>query len=301
MAEENKNLARLVPEVYKDLAQPAAKNAGNAIGEVVDLIVAPVGRCANILKGNLLRTIDKLGKEEPENIIPTKPSVAIPILEKMYYTEEDALAEAYAELLKNSCLKDRQPKVLPAYVDILSRLTPDEVGILDLIYRNKNTYKVLVKDVIRFVPEEFRQKYDCSKISHETLESLIPYPVDGIPYLEVRSCADEPDGGYRVVVKYFTDIDKKVVLSDPENCETYIENLQALGIFNLGLATLFPPISVYDCLEQEATRNYRSSIEQHSRTMKLLRGRIELTPLAESFLAMCTSGKDNKESNVSAP
>lgn len=82
MNKENKGLVSLVPEIYRDLAQPTVRNAGNALGEVADLIVAPVGRCASILKNNLLRTIDKLGKEAPENVAPAKPSVAVPILEK---------------------------------------------------------------------------------------------------------------------------------------------------------------------------------------------------------------------------
>ena len=78
MNEKIKGLGILLPEIYKDLAQPTVRNAGNALGEVADLIVAPIGlivapigRCASILKKNLLRTIDKLDKEKPANIVPT--------------------------------------------------------------------------------------------------------------------------------------------------------------------------------------------------------------------------------------
>ncbi|MDD9816819.1 MAG: Abi-alpha family protein, partial [Gammaproteobacteria bacterium] len=100
------------------MAQPAGRILGDVLGKVAGLALEPVGALADIGKANLMRFVKKLEKEErenPENIIPTKPSVAVPILEKMRYNDEDALAEAYAELLKNSCLKDRQAKVLPAY------------------------------------------------------------------------------------------------------------------------------------------------------------------------------------------
>jgi len=297
VSEEIKALVSLVPELYKDLAQPTVRNAGNALGEVADLIAAPVGRCASILKNNVLRTIDKLSKEHPENVVQTKHGVAVPILEKMRYVEEEALADAYAELLKNSCLKDRQAKVLPAYSEMLSRLTPDEVKILDLVYRKKNRYKVLVKDVLESKREKFTQKYGHLEISHEALDNSMLYPIDGIPYIEVRSNAKNPIEGFEVVVKYFTDINEKVVLSNPENFETYIENLRSLRIFDVEINVLFPPASIYDCLVREATRNYRSTIEQHNRTMELLMGRMELTSLAQSFLAVCTSSEHDGEPN----
>lgn len=294
MSEVNKLLSGVILELYKDSLQPSARIWGNFFGVLAN-------RRVQTLRKNLLIAENKLQQENPKNIVSPKFDVAMPILEKMRYTEEEALAEAYAELLKNSCLKDRQAKVLPAYSEILSRLTSDEVRILDLIYRRKNHYKVLVKDVMKSKHDEFTQKYGHLEVSHETLESSMLYPVNGIPYLEVRSNAGKSYEGFITVVKYFTDINKKVTLSAPENFEVYIENLQSLGIFDVGFNILFPPISIYNCLVQEATRNYRSSIEQQGRTMELLRGRIEPTSLANSFLAMCTSSKHNEKSNAPTP
>jgi len=293
VSEENKQLSGVMLELYKDSLQPSVRIWGKYLGDLAS-------RRVRALRKNLLKAADKLQQENPENIISQKFDVAMPILEKMRYTEEEALADAYAELLKNSCLKDRQAKVLPAYSEMLSRLTPDEVKILDLVYRKKNRYEVLVKDVLESKREEFTQKYGHLEISHEALNHSMLYPVDGIPYIEVRSNANNPLEGFKVVVKYFTDINEKVALSNPENFETYIENLRSLRMFDVEINVLFPPASIYDHLVREATRNYRSTIEQHNRTMELLMGRMELTSLAQSFLAVCTSSRHDVESNAPA-
>ena len=293
---KNKNRPEVKLEAYKDLAQPAGRILGDVLGKVAGLALEPVGALADIGKANLMRFVKKLEKEErenPENIIPTKPSVAVPILEKMRYNDEDALAEAYAELLKNSCLKDRQAKVLPAYSEILARLSPDEVKILDFAYREKNTYKTPVREVMKFANEKTKRILANMNLPDDT---LIPYPIAGIPFLEVRSNLKEREGG-EVIVKYFTDLDRKVDLSSSESVEVYIDNLQSLRILEAQHFS-FMPVAIYSDMEKEATRQYKETIERENREMALVKGSICLTPLAQSFLAMCTSKRDNRESNA---
>lgn len=278
----------LMTEAYKDLGQPAVRIVGQFLGEVIGLVGVPLGKLASIGKNNLMRFVEKLEKahkENPENIVPAKPSVAVPILEKMIYTEEESLAEAYAELLKNSCLKDQQPKVLPSYATILSNLTPDEVKILDFVNSTRNAYMVPLRDITEFQTEE-------------GTTSVLFY---GVPCFEIRSQLTQNATEWWTMAEHFNDLDKRVTLSNPENTDVYIENLQRLGIFSIRTDIVFKPVVVYKDLEDEANRRYKEIIEQQGRAMRLIRGQIRLTPLAKSFLAMCTSSKQSQKPNDALP
>ena len=134
-----------------------------------------------------------------------------------------------------------------------------------------------------------------TRLSAETpLEKLI----HGIPFLEVRSKVSRKDLGWKVVDKYFTDIRRKVDLSNSKNLAVYIENLKFLGIFEVQIDFWFTPISIYKNLENEATNRFKKEIEQESGVMELVKGRITLTSLAKSFLEMCTSREQDRRTNA---
>lgn len=304
MSGEGEGQGRLVTEVYKDLGQPAVRIVGQSLGEIVGFILVPLGKCASIGRNNLMRFVEKLEKaqkENPENIVPTKPSVAVPILEKMIYTEEESLAEAYAELLKNSCLKDQQPKVLPSYATILSNLTPDEVKILDFVNSTRNVYRVPLQDIREYQTEKARLQLAQLQLSAQGQMLQFPVRYDGIPCLEIRSQTTQDAKGWWTMAEHFNDIDKRVTLSNPENTEVYIENLQRLRMFSIQTDVAYKPLAVYKDLENEANRRYKEIIEQQGRVMGLIKGIICLTPLAKSFLAMCTSSEQNQKPSDAFP
>jgi len=292
----------LITEVYKDLAQPAVGIVGQFLGETLGLVFVPLGKCASIGRNNLMRFVEKLEKakkENPENIVPAKPSVAVPILEKMIYTEEESLAEAYAELLKNSCLKDQQPKVLPSYATILSNLAPDEVKILDSVNSTKNTYMFPLQTVPEYQTDEGRLQLE--QFRQSTQNPTMFLLSRGIPCLEIRSQLTQNATEWRTLSEHFNDIDKRVTLSNPENTDVYIENLQRLRMFSIRTGIFYEHLAVYEDLENEANRRYKEIIEQQGGVMILIKGIICLTPLANSFLAMCTSSEQNQKPNDALP
>lgn len=289
---EGKDRPRVELEAYKDIAQPTARVVGSALGKVVGLTLDWIGALADIGNANLMRFVKKLEKEErenPENIIPTKPSVAVPILEKMRYVEEDALAEAYAELLKNSCLKDRQAKVLPAYSEILARLSSDEVKILDCIKRQKICYTS--QELLENMSKE-------DQLEWSQTERPVFYWYDGFPFLEIRDQQSHQIKEWTTIAPYFTDIHERVDISSHENIDAYIDNLKSLGIFTVPHDSILKPDAIYRNLEIRAARQYKGRIERENRVMVLVKKSIKLTPLAQSFLAMCTSSQYNRESNA---
>lgn len=292
----------LMTEVYKDCAQPTVRIIGQSVGEIAGLVFVPLGKCASIAKNNLMRFVEKLEKaqkENPENIVPAKPSVAVPILQKMIYTEEESLAEAYAELLKNSCMKDRQPKVLPSYSTILSNLTPDEVKILDFVNSTRNFYMVPLQDMPEYQTEEGKLQLAQHRMSIPNPTASVYF--DGIPCFEIRNQRTQNATEWWTMAEHFNNLDKRVTLSNPENIDVYIENLQRLGMFSIRTDIVFKPVTVYKDLENEANRRYKEIIEQQGGVMRLIKGQIRLTPLAKSFLAMCTSSKQNQKPSDASP
>ncbi len=282
MSDEMKTMGSLLPTMYEDIAQPVAKSAGKALGSVADLVFYPIGRCAEIANKNISKFLNKFDGEEQNNIVEPETNIAVPILQKLSYTEDDDLVELYAELLKNGCLKNSKDKVLPSYVNIISSLTPDEVRLINFLF--KRQYVVyLSPSLLPDIPPE-------TWVTHEQEKNTLgefPVAYDSIPFLEVRSQHKSNDS-WLVVIKYFTDIADRINFVHPSNIQLYLDNLQALGIFKIENDKWMIP-EIYKHLEKSTIiENHKKEIEAKGRTMKLLKGRIDFTDLGLSFLECCT-------------
>ena len=152
-----KTLGSLMLEVYKDTTQPAVQSVGRALGSVVNLVAYPVARCAEIFHKNMAKFFDKMKAEQQDNIVPADPNIAVPILQKLIYTEVDELVNLYTELLKKNCLKDSKGKVLPSYVNMISNITPDEIKIIDFLFKEKYKVSVPYNSVVDHVPPDVRE------------------------------------------------------------------------------------------------------------------------------------------------
>ncbi len=71
-------------------------------------------------------------KASPENRVSPAPSLALPILEKLRYQEEgDLLTDIYVELLSASFDRSRIGDAHPAFLTIISQLSPDEIRLIN--------------------------------------------------------------------------------------------------------------------------------------------------------------------------
>jgi len=286
---EIKNLGSLLPEIYKDAAQPAVRTAGKAIGSVAELTFSPIGRCAEIFSKNISNFLDKFDSANEEDIVPPKPNIAVPIFQKLFYTEEEELAELYTELLKKSCLKSSKDKVLPSYVDIISRLTPDEVKIIDYLFREKYVINVPPELSSVFFPEFFPEMKKEIVDAPKTTNSVLPYPIERLPFLEI-SKQHTSTNEYIIIARYFTDIINRVNLANPDNIELYLDNLEAMGIFETDKRRQIIPVQVYDHLEKsEIIRNHETSIKAQGHRIVLKKGLIQFTSLGTAFIRACTA------------
>ena len=275
----------ILKEIYTDLASPATQSLGIAFQKIIDIVLEPSGRCCDILKENLLKFVNKLGKEKRENIIPADPVIAIPIWNKLTYVEEEILVDRYTELLKNNSLKDTQTKVLPAYCDMLSRLTADEIKILDYLKNSKYLAKVPGHALDLSFPENFPER-----LQDTFKKSLLDYPIHGVPFLEVRYQDKVREKGFITQKRYLNDIPNRISLTNPSNIEIYFENLKATGIFLIQNNAWFLPLEIYTPLEERARAEFNQESEEIQKNilLELRKGRMDLTPLGESFLNVCS-------------
>lgn len=275
-------LITMLPQIYEDLPRPTVKLIGQTLEQVFGIILKPTGEAARILTDTMLRAIKKMENEGIENIERPRPRIAVPIIREMTYNTEEELREALAEMLKNSCLKGQKDKVSPAYVHILSQLSPDEVRILEFLHKQKNTYQVNIEDFADV--KAYMERTGERLVDQKGNTPNISMAIRGIPFVEIKSTlANE----WRVVEKYFNDIENRVALEHPENTTIYLENMRAIGIMELEVNKWFAPVTIYQEIEEKARRTHQKRIKEEYRNIKITKGRADITERGKSFLNAC--------------
>jgi len=132
--------AHIIAEMYKDMAQPAARNVGLALGTITSIglflhLLSSWGtdRLNICLKNNLEQYAERIKDISPEQISETPPEIAIPIVEKLSYVSNEELRNLYIELLAKASIKDLNKKSHPSFVNIINNLSPDEAILLQIL------------------------------------------------------------------------------------------------------------------------------------------------------------------------
>ena len=125
---------KLAPEVYSDALTSAMKQIGH-IGEdalkTFRLILFPL-QFTGALQDRLARYIDEAVRKVPEErrVVPQQ-SMTIQICEKLRtYGEEEDFRSLYINLLARTMDRERVGEAHPAFVNIVTQLAPDEVGVI---------------------------------------------------------------------------------------------------------------------------------------------------------------------------
>jgi hypothetical protein len=127
----------IVPKFIDEAITPVAKEAGDRLSDVVNLVCTPIimARKYRDLKLELffddLR--EKLRKIPEDRIVNPPVDVVGPVLEnvtKFYYDRED-LRKLFAQLIATSMDKKNSSKVHPAFIEVIKQLTPNDAIILN--------------------------------------------------------------------------------------------------------------------------------------------------------------------------
>lgn len=139
----NELLKDILPQLYSDLAQPPAKEAGRILANAISFIGIPfagmgfLGKVADVyFEKNLLRFSEKMSSIPKEDRQEPLPEIAVPILQRMYYTTTEEIAELFNSLLVGASDIRQQHNVFPSFSDIVSQLSVDEARIITYL-KNK--------------------------------------------------------------------------------------------------------------------------------------------------------------------
>lgn len=244
------NWKNLLPQIYKDAAQPAVQKFGKALGAIAGYIFSPLEKVAGIGEKNMLRLVERLDAEDEEKIIPAPPELAVPILQRLQYTRAEELVNLYVELLTKASVEDTQNTAHPGYFEVITNMSVDEARVIDFL--SKNTDMV------------------------------------NIPYVRIKANEDGKDGVYHIEKKYVSTLPDLVTFFAPDNEEVYIENLLRLGILQDMGTTYLADKRVYeDLFVHPRVKAAEALITYQGRKSEIEKSCLRLTGFGRSFIQTC--------------
>ncbi len=266
-----------VSEIYKDSLQPSVRIIGNSLAQCASLLVSPVGRVASIFEKNINKCLDRLDGVVEDNLVEPDPRIAVPVLEKLRYVEDQKVSDYYSEILASASQKDKKNRVMLSYIEILNRVTADELRILEYINSEENKI-----DISGWSDEEKAVNNIENNIRFLTIQGTIPIIDVGI----------QQKIGYKPLIKNFNNLAEKISLDSDENIISYLDNLTSLGLISRVSQVKFAINPIYKQL-----KNHKKLSEiplKQDETIKIDEGKIDLTDLCKNLLSLCQEGKNGK-------
>ncbi|MEM9121418.1 MAG: DUF4393 domain-containing protein [Cyanobacteria bacterium P01_F01_bin.56] len=144
---KSKDIAQLLPlnDLYKDIAQPAAKQVGGALestAKVARFLLAPIEYLA-AQSERWQRYLQRVAEKVPEDRrIEAHPQVTGPVLENLRYVDEqNIIAELFVNLLARAVDRERVSEAHPAFASIIAQLSSDEAHIIFYLREKRYLYK----------------------------------------------------------------------------------------------------------------------------------------------------------------
>ncbi|MCT8976288.1 DUF4393 domain-containing protein [Clostridium sp. CX1] len=257
VAEAVKGVVEAVP-VYQDLAQPALKEVGTALGTVgktINVALAPLSALVwgyDKIKTYITNSLEqKLKNVPPERIISPAPEVAGPALEALRFAgHNENLRELYANLLATSMDSITAETAHPSFVEILKQLSPDEAKIMNLFSNDTN-----------------------------------------FPIISIKAINKETNHfGY--MLKKLSTIPEQAACTTPKLGVSYLENLDRLGLIKIDLETFSTTDNFYTALENHpTTKSIFNIINSMNNRPEIQKGLVYRTSLGSQFYNACISQK----------
>ena len=90
-----------------------------------------------ILKRNLEKFEQKLENIPPDQILPMRPEIGVPTLQKLTYVEDEDISSMFVNLLANASDKRSRDIAHPSFVHCISTMSSDEAQILLHLYKSE--------------------------------------------------------------------------------------------------------------------------------------------------------------------
>lgn len=230
-----------------------------------------------------------------ERLTPIEPQKSITALQRLQYVTEEILSDMFVELLAKSADSKYSSKVRARYQEILSNLDSNDAMLLEFLFRNGYTVKIKMESLQSVIDE-----------GDELLEQLpeaanIDYPIGGIPFLEIRDQSNKISAGWRTIHKIFTDVAQLPVSKSIQEVEGQMEHLASLGLIEIKPDFWFLPVDIYLHLENDQYVDYLKRNITKQRSIKYIKGRIDLTTLGRDFLSIVLKNQDAQDTHQPRP
>jgi hypothetical protein len=166
-------IGAVVPEAYRDLLQPAAREVGSnllVVAKAISICVAPLSAAVwsfeQIRSWLTVRLTVLLAAVPPERIQEPALHIAGPALLHLHFAmKEEHIRELYARLLASAMDQGTASGVHPAFAFVIQQMDPDEALILNHL-SNRKAGDLLMSETLdedwgpvgesRWISEQFR-------------------------------------------------------------------------------------------------------------------------------------------------
>lgn len=184
-------ITQLVPAVYQDLLQPAAKEAGQqlvVVAKAVGIALLPLKTAVwgyeRIQDYLSAKVAAKLADKPSHEIISPDAVIAGPVIMNMVFTADAPhLREMYANLLSHAMHSPSASKAHPSFVQIIQQLSSAEAQILEQVAGRYKAGETIISESLRdnvinnasdeFIP--FKWHDFCVKCQVEDWELIHAY------------------------------------------------------------------------------------------------------------------------------
>ncbi|MBH9985184.1 DUF4393 domain-containing protein [Lactobacillus sp. M0390] len=154
---DKKNPRAVLPQNTKKLLlNPTAKNIGDTLGDVSELILSPVNIATTWANAHIRKfkqsIIDNVNKIPEENRDSSKINLAMKTIEdSKYQINDDNLREMFAKLIAASIDKRNNQGLSPRFSNVLSQFSPEDAKFLMQI--STNNFDLLPIPTVIFIAQ----------------------------------------------------------------------------------------------------------------------------------------------------
>lgn len=192
-----------VPKFLDEGLTPVAKECGERLADIVNLVFTPIIKAKAIRDKRLELFLSELNDETkkiPEqNLVEPPLNIVGPALEDVgkYYHDQEYLRKCFAKLIASSMNKECY--VHPSFITIIEQLTSDEAKIL-MILPKKGRYEPLINICVekQGVDGTFTIYRNCGMLGFEakcTFPENISLYIDNLKRLEL---VEVPENSYLI-------------------------------------------------------------------------------------------------------
>jgi hypothetical protein len=177
-------IAKLAPEVYKDLVKPAALEVGSLAGRSARALLSPVRaflwsweKIEVLVVDGVQKRLEKIPEEQRRT---PDPEIAVPLIQSLTYTaQNETLREMYLNLLANAMNVAMDKRVHPSFVQLIKQMSTLDAKVFHKLAGTSGYQRVTNPNVV--------VRGQAKIMLNVTPEWFIGWKIDGYDIFEISA------------------------------------------------------------------------------------------------------------------